>query len=81
LKTLAPLTKLPFFLVFILAQSLLLINAQAVEPTTYPNQTVHVTTPFPPGGAADVVVRLISQKLTEELGASFIVYKKPGAGG
>jgi tripartite-type tricarboxylate transporter receptor subunit TctC len=81
LKTLVLFTKLPYLVVFILAQSLLLISAQAVEPTTYPNQTVHVTTPFPPGGAADVVVRLISQKLTEELGASFIVDNKPGAGG
>ena len=42
---------------------------------------MHVTTPFPPGGAADVVVRLVSQKLSEELGVSFIVENRPGAGG
>jgi tripartite-type tricarboxylate transporter receptor subunit TctC len=48
---------------------------------TYPNKPVQVVTPFPPGGAADVVVRAITQKLTEELKQSFVVDNKPGAGG
>ena len=47
----------------------------------YPNKPVQVITPFPPGGAADIVVRLVTQKLTEELKMSFIVENKPGAGG
>ena len=47
----------------------------------YPNKPVQVVTPFPPGGAADIVVRLVTQKLTEELKMSFIVENKPGAGG
>ncbi len=62
-------------------QIFLVVHVYAVEPGAYPNQTVHVTTPFPPGGAADVVVRLVSQKLSEELGVSFIVENRPGAGG
>ena len=62
-------------------QIFLVAQVFALEPSAYPNQTVHVTTPFPPGGAADVVVRLVSQKLSEELGVSFIVENRPGAGG
>ena len=47
----------------------------------YPLQTVRVISPFPPGGAADIVVRLISQKMTETSKVNFIVDNKPGAGG
>lgn len=53
-------------------------NAQG---NNYPNQAVHLISPFPPGGAADIVVRIVSQKLTENLKSSFIVDNKPGAGG
>jgi len=48
---------------------------------SYPNQPVKVISPFPPGGAADVVVRLICQKLSENMKINFIVDNKPGAGG
>ena len=34
---------------------------------------------FPPGGANDIIARLISPKLTESLGANFIVENRPGA--
>ena len=47
----------------------------------YPDHPVHVITPFPAGGAADVVLRLVTQKLSESLGSPFIVENKAGAGG
>ncbi|GAA4332854.1 tripartite tricarboxylate transporter substrate binding protein [Pigmentiphaga soli] len=47
----------------------------------YPNRPVSIISPFPPGGAADVVVRIIAQKLTENTGTSFVVDNKAGAGG
>jgi len=47
----------------------------------YPERPVHVITPFPAGGAADVVLRLVTQKLTEALGSPFVVENKAGAGG
>ena len=37
--------------------------------------------PFPPGGTLDVVGRMLAQKLTEQMGQSFIVDNRPGAGG
>ena len=35
--------------------------------------------PFPPGGTLDVVGRMLAQKLSEQMGQSFIVDNKPGA--
>lgn len=48
---------------------------------SYPSRTVHIVSPFPPGGAADVVVRLVTQQLAEGFKKTFIVDNKPGAGG
>jgi tripartite-type tricarboxylate transporter receptor subunit TctC len=55
--------------------------SSAVCAQTYPDKSVRVVVPFPPGGAADIVGRAISQKLTETLGKSFLVDNRSGAGG
>lgn len=47
----------------------------------YPNRSVTVIIPFPPGGTLDVVGRMLAQKLTEQMGQSFVVDNRPGAGG
>ena len=48
---------------------------------TYPDRVVRIINPFPPGGSVDVMARLLAQKLTEEMGAQFIVETRAGAGG
>jgi tripartite-type tricarboxylate transporter receptor subunit TctC len=48
---------------------------------SYPTRAVQVVTPFPPGGAADVVVRLVTQQLSDGFKVPFVVDNKPGAGG
>ena len=48
---------------------------------SYPNHVVHIVNPYPPGGSVDVMARLLAQKLSEELHASFIVETRAGAGG
>ena len=48
---------------------------------TYPSKPVTIVIPFPPGGTLDVVGRMLAQKLTEQMGQSFIVDNRPGAGG
>ena len=50
-------------------------KAQAQE---YPNRVVKIIVPFAPGGPSDIIARLLSQKLSENLGKSFIVENKPG---
>jgi tripartite-type tricarboxylate transporter receptor subunit TctC len=55
--------------------------SSAVCAQTYPDRSVRVVVPFPPGGAADIVGRAITQKLTDALGKSFLVDNRSGAGG
>jgi tripartite-type tricarboxylate transporter receptor subunit TctC len=46
----------------------------------YPNHAVRWLVGYPPGGATDIVARLIGQYLSEHLGQQFAVENKPGAG-
>ena len=57
-------------------------NAQTNSTSlgSYPNKSIRVIVPFPPGGAADLLPRIISQKLIESLGQNFVVENKPGGG-
>jgi tripartite-type tricarboxylate transporter receptor subunit TctC len=48
---------------------------------TYPDHVVHIINPYPPGGSVDVMARLLAQKLGEDMGGSFIVETRAGAGG
>ena len=47
----------------------------------YPERAVRVLEPFPPGGAVDIVTRLVAAHLADDLGRPFLVESKPGAGG
>jgi tripartite-type tricarboxylate transporter receptor subunit TctC len=49
--------------------------------TAYPNKPVRVIVPFAPGGATDVVARLMAQHLTSSLGQQFYIENHGGAGG
>ncbi len=60
---------------------LALLFSGFTQAQTYPSRAVQVVTPFPPGGAADVVVRLVTQQLSDGFKVPFVVDNKPGAGG
>lgn len=47
----------------------------------YPNKPVRLVVPYPPGGPTDTVARVIAQQLQDQMGQSFIVENRPGAGG
>lgn len=57
----------------------LVAGAQASE--NYPSSPVTVVVPYDAGGATDVIARIISEHLSDDLGQPFIVENRPGAGG
>jgi tripartite-type tricarboxylate transporter receptor subunit TctC len=52
-----------------------------VQAKDYPERPVKVIVPYPPGGAVDVMARIVAQKLSEGLGGQFYVENISGAGG
>jgi tripartite-type tricarboxylate transporter receptor subunit TctC len=55
--------------------------AQTPTTQTWPTHSVRLVVAFPPGGAADLLARLISQSLTETLGQPVVIENKGGANG
>ena len=48
---------------------------------SYPDRTIKLVVPFPPGGATDTTARLVAQRLQLGLGQSVIIENQGGAGG
>src|SRR5438045_7329117 len=53
----------------------------AVAQDNYPAKPVKVLVPYSPGGATDIIARIVAQRLTESLKESFLVENRPGANG
>jgi tripartite-type tricarboxylate transporter receptor subunit TctC len=65
----------------VIAASLLVLLAAPALADDYPNRAIHWIVPFSPGGATDIVARLVGNKLSEAWGQPVIVENRTGASG
>jgi tripartite-type tricarboxylate transporter receptor subunit TctC len=73
---------------FLLAAAAVVFGQTFVGPagpaqaeSTYPNRPLQLVVTVPPGGAADLVARLVGAKLADALGQPVIISNRGGAGG
>jgi tripartite-type tricarboxylate transporter receptor subunit TctC len=55
--------------------------AQTAASQSWPERSVRLVVPYPPGGNVDGAARIIASKLQEKLGQPFVIENKAGAGG
>lgn len=67
-----------FFGMLLVVATLLGVNAQA--EVVYPERPITLVVPYSPGGSADILARLVGQKLGERLGQPVVVENRAGAG-
>ena len=59
----------------------LLVLAPSVQAQDYPNHAVKIIVPFPPGGTADGMPRIVGDWLARKWGQAVIIENKSGAAG
>src|SRR4249919_1970979 len=53
-------------------------GAADVAARNYPNRPIHMLVPFPPGGPADLIARVIGQKMSEDFGQAVVIENRAG---
>ena len=61
--------------------ALLISLPGTVLAQNYPDKTIKIIVPYPPGGVVDITGRLLASELGRELGGNIVVVNKPGASG
>ena len=61
--------------------ALLLGLAAGAHAAPYPDHPVRVMVPYPPGGGADIVARILFAKLSDSFGQQFVIENRPGGSG
>ena len=61
--------------------SLHVTDCRADDATNYPSQTIKIIVPFPAGGTADTLPRIVAEKLRQKWNQSVIIENRSGAGG
>jgi tripartite-type tricarboxylate transporter receptor subunit TctC len=72
---------LRFVSVLCTLSALFIHSASWAQPSDFPNRPITIVVPFPPGGTADMLPRLVAEQLPELLGQPVVVTNRPGAAG
>jgi tripartite-type tricarboxylate transporter receptor subunit TctC len=59
----------------------LLLQATPISAQEWPARTVRIIVPFPPGGSADLLPRIVGEKLSQQWGQPVVIENRAGAGG
>ncbi len=59
----------------------LLLPAGTVQAADYPTKPIRIFVPYGPGGVGDLTVRILAQRMGENLHQRFVIENRPGAGG
>jgi len=57
------------------------LATSAGSAQTYPDKSIRIIAPFPPGGLVDVLARALAEQMSKSMGQPVIVENKPGSGG
>ncbi|HEV7392710.1 MAG TPA: tripartite tricarboxylate transporter substrate binding protein [Burkholderiales bacterium] len=71
----------PWRLSAALASVLLILVPNSSHGQVYPTKPVRIIVPWTPGGTADLLARILAQKMSEAFGHQVVVDNRPGAGG
>ena len=64
-----------------LAFSLLAATHAAAQTDAYPSRPITILVPFAAGGSSDVVMRLVSKRVSESLNQTIVIENRPGGSG
>lgn len=57
------------------------LTAIAQSASRYPDKPIRLIVPYPPGGATDVIGRIVGKTLADEIGGQVVIENRGGAGG
>ena len=58
-----------------------IVSATRAQDTNYPTHPIRVIVPYPAGGLVDLITRVVTERLAQNLGQQFIIESRAGANG
>src|SRR5262245_11923253 len=65
----------------LLAACMMAMASPAMAQETFPSRPLRVVVPFPAGGSADTLARIVAEEMAKTLGQPVVIDNRPGAGG